>query len=307
VLVDIDTKDEGNPPTKTTEAFQTLVNSIKSDFLAAYSLWHLIYTTTGDQSVVDRINRSDAADFANVFLHSLTEALIVKLCTCTFGGGNPKEQSASIQTASTWLQDSEFLNGLKESFLRQAWRDPNEISISLCNDSVGIDRDRLLLVAREELDRDCHDDNSKLEPRFNASIDLLTKDLFVRLKPAKREKIANVQSEFKCLCESNERAMHDACYIGKPSAAAIELLWIKEARNKAAAHRDFTHINGSLSFRSLGDFNIQWTRIEVLIADLTRAVQELEYIANGRESSLGDWISRMHIQCQTILQNPILS
>jgi hypothetical protein len=139
-------------------------------------------------------------------------------CTCTFDGGNPKEQSASIQTASTWLQDSEFLNGLKESFLRQAWRDPNEISISLCNDSVGIDSDRLLLVAREELDRDCHDGNSKLEPRFNASIDLLTKDLFVRLKPAKREKIANAQSEFKCLCESNERAMQDACYIGKPSA-----------------------------------------------------------------------------------------
>jgi len=52
-----------------------LVNSIKSDFLAAYSLWYLIYTTTGDQSVVDRINRSDTADFANVFLHSLTEAL----------------------------------------------------------------------------------------------------------------------------------------------------------------------------------------------------------------------------------------
>jgi hypothetical protein len=26
VLVDIDTKDEGNPPTKTTEAFQMLVN-----------------------------------------------------------------------------------------------------------------------------------------------------------------------------------------------------------------------------------------------------------------------------------------
>jgi hypothetical protein len=75
VLVDIDTKDEGNPPTKTTEAFQMLVNSIKSDFLAAYSLWYLIYTTTGDQSVVDRINRSDTADFANVFLHSLTEAL----------------------------------------------------------------------------------------------------------------------------------------------------------------------------------------------------------------------------------------
>ena len=301
------TEVEDNQPTKTTVAFQALVNSIKSDYLAAYSFWHLIRTTTGDQSVVDRINSSGTADFANVFIHSLTEALIVKLCSCTFDEGNTKEQSASIQTASTWLQDSAFVDELKISFLRRARREPNEISISLCNDSEGIDRDRLLQLAREELDRDCHDDNGRLEPSFKKSLSLLTDDLLVRLKPAKREKIANVASEFKCLCESNERAKHNACYIGNPSEAAIELLWIKEARNKAAAHRDFTHIKGSLSCRSLGDFNIQWTRIEVLIADLTRAVQELEYIANGRESSLSDWIACMHIQCQTILQNPILS
>ncbi len=301
------TEVEANQPIKTTEAFQALVNSIKSDFLAAYSFWHLIRTTTGDQSVVDRINNSGTADFANAFVHSLTEALIVKLCACTFGGGNTDKQSASIQVASTWLQDSAFIDELKESFLRQARREPNEISISLCNECEGIDSDRVLQLAREGLDRDCHSDNIKLESSFEKSLAQLTEDQLVRLKPATRKNIANVANEFKYLCESNERTMHEACYVDNPSEAAIELLWIREARNKAAAHRDFTHIKGSLSCRSLGEFNIRWTRIEVLIADLTRAIQELEYIAYGRESNLGDWISRMHLQCQTILQNPILS
>jgi hypothetical protein len=234
----------------------------------------------------------------------LTESLIVKLCACTFDERSQQgEQCASILNAAKWLEDIAFIEKLKLAFLNAASRNPEDFSVTLCNTPDGVSPERIIAIAREALTNECHVDNRELEDEFNCCIRSLHTE-FRRLQPARRKRRANINAGFRSLCESNQRSKELACYEDSPSDAAIELLWIQEARNKAAAHRDATVIDGSLYCRNLGDFNIPWTRVEILIADLTRTIQGLEYIATGMESTLGEWIARMTIQCQAVLRVP---
>lgn len=294
---------EDKRPSRTPDDFKTLVQDIKANFIIAFSIWRSIYAIQGDQNVVNRINSSGSADFANCLVRALTESLIVKLSACTFDESSGGRQCASIMTAAEWLEDIAFIEKLKLAFLDAASRSPDDFSITLCSTPDGVSPERIIAMAREELTNECHVDSKELENEFDFCIRNL-KNEFRRLQPARRKKISNINARFRELCMSNQRCKEPACYEDNPSDAAIELLWIQEARNKAAAHRDATVINESLYCRNLGDFNIPWARVEVLIADLTRTITELESIATGMESNLGEWIARMTIQCQAVLKIP---